>query len=280
MDNKNSDATNKRRKQITSKQQTCDLQPSLDNESETRILEAIRNELPATIKSYISQEFTCLRENLNEIEKSINFMSTQYDDAMKIIADMKEEINFLKKENHTLHTNIKELQGTIKTIEHDFGKHEQWSRLQNVEIVGIPENQDEDVTDLVTKIAENAALTLTTSELEFAHRVQPKRPAGGKPRAIVVRFKNRRIKDAFLSAVRKRKNLCTTDIGIKGDSKSFFVNEHLTQRNKKLFMTCKNKAKEFSYQYVWTKNCRIYIRKDDTSPHRLISCESDLLKIV
>lgn len=237
------------------------------------ILQAIRKELRES-------EFATWKANLSEIEKSLKFISAQYNDAIKSIAAMKEDMNSLKKENNTLRGTIKDLQGTIRSVEHDLGKQEQWARQQNVEILGIPENNTECLPNVIIKIANKAGLKLETSDIDFAHRVQPKKQLKGIPRAIVTRFKLRRSNDEFMSAVRKCKNITTEDIGFTGQARKIFVNEHLTQRNKKLLSLCKAKAKEFAYQYVWTKNCRIYIRKNDTSPHQLILSELDLVKII
>lgn len=250
---------------------------SFDQHSE--ILEAIRNDLPGIIHDFISREFTNLKESLNEIEKSIKFISARYDDALKSISSIKEELNGLKKENVSLRNTLKDLQGTVGSLEHDLNKHEQWARLQNVEILGIPENKNECLPELVQNIAIKSGMTLGEGELEFVHRIQPRKSSSGKPRPIVVRFKSRQKKDAFLSSMRKRKN-STSDLGIPGQSKIFYVNEHLTQRNKKLLFLCKTRAKEFNYLFVWTKNCRIYVRKNETSPHILITNSNDLLKII
>ncbi|CAH0728411.1 unnamed protein product, partial [Brenthis ino] len=188
-------------------------EPGESFDLQTEILEAIRNDLPGIIKGFISCEFTNLKESLNEIEKSIKFISAQYDDALKTISSIKEEVSGLKKENASLRNNLKELQGTVNSLEHDLNKHEQWARLQNLEILGIPESKNECLPELVQEIALKSGVNISDGEFEFVHRVQPRKSSSGKPRPIVVRFKSRQKKDSFLSSVRKCKN-STSDLGI------------------------------------------------------------------
>lgn len=158
-------------------------------------------------------------------------------------------------------------------------KHQQYSRLQNIEIIGIPEIKDECAENIVVKIANHAGLQITKSDLEFAHRVQAKRPDKNRPRAIIVRLKNRQVKDSILSAARKCRSLSTSDIGYGGTPQKIFINEHLIQTTKNLLKMCKARGKELAYKFTWTKNCRIYMRKDETSPAVLITSVLDLEKL-
>ncbi|KAL4720459.1 hypothetical protein ACJJTC_011820 [Scirpophaga incertulas] len=78
---------------------------------------------------------------------------------------------------------------------------------------------------------------------------QAKRPVKGKSRNIVVRFQNRIKKDAFLSAARKSGGFASRDIGMDGESKTIYINEHLTLKNKQLLNNCKAKSKDCNYKY-------------------------------
>lgn len=133
----------------------------------------------------------------------------------------------------------------------------------------------------MVKIASCIGIHILPTDIEFAHRVQPRRPSAGntKARAIVARFKQRSSKDAIVAAARRHKTLTTQIVGLDGDTK-IYINEHLTKENKILLKSCKIKAKEINYKYVWTKNCTIYIRKNEVSPSIPIMCEGDLNKII
>lgn len=242
----------------------------------TEILCAIRTELPEIIRSQINSEFQLLRQDFQALEDALKFTNTMYEDMKKVTEQQSKQLKELRSENANLLQHVKDIDSRITSLERDSAKQQQWSRLQNVEIVGVPEVKNESTVDIVTKIAETVGMNLSAGEIEYAHRVQPMRAIAGRPRAIVARFKNRLTKDTLVSSARKRHGLTSGDIGVGGESKKFYVNEHLTPANKKLLNECKIKAKENSIKFVWTKNCRIFTRKDELSPPIPISTEHEL----
>ncbi|KAL4702346.1 hypothetical protein ACJJTC_002708 [Scirpophaga incertulas] len=68
------------------------------------------------------------------------------------------------------------------------------------------------------------------------------------------------------------------DIGFDSDSK-IFINDHLTLENKKLLNKAKQIARDHGYSYIWVKNCKIFLRKDQTSPIKYVKSELDLKKL-
>ncbi|CAG5053574.1 unnamed protein product [Parnassius apollo] len=57
-------------------------------------------------------------------------------------------------------------------------KEQQWGRLSNLEIAGLPENSKESTSELIIKIASHAGIKLTDDQIVFAHRVQPMQNVG------------------------------------------------------------------------------------------------------
>ncbi|CAG5005553.1 unnamed protein product [Parnassius apollo] len=120
------------------------------------ILDIIRNEVPGVIKDLICKEFRAIRDNISELEKSVKYVDDKYDDIEKSLSIATEDTKYLKTENSSLRSDLKDMQKKISIMEHDFAKQEQWARQQNVEIVGVPEKSNECLMDVLTKIAENA----------------------------------------------------------------------------------------------------------------------------
>ncbi|VVC92492.1 unnamed protein product [Leptidea sinapis] len=122
-----------------------------------------------------------------------------------------------------------EIKNNVKLIEEiKSPKQQQWGRLNNLEIVGLPEKSNESLPDIIRKIALHAGVALTSEQIEFIHRVQPRQHISGRPKPIVVKLSNRDLKDHILSGLRRKRGIQTSDIGISGSSQKFFVNEHLT----------------------------------------------------
>ena len=59
-----------------------------------------------------------------------------------------------------------------------------------------------------------------------------------------------------------------------------FINESLTKMNKELFKKAHKQCKDKNFQFVWTKNGNILVRKDGESSIIRINSEDELYKKV
>ncbi|CAG4977201.1 unnamed protein product [Parnassius apollo] len=105
------------------------------------ILDIIRNEVPVINKDLICKEFQVIRDNISELEKAIKYVGDKYDEIVSLSV-VTEDTKCLKTENSSLSSNLKDMQKKISITEHDFAKHDQWARPQNVEIVGVPDKSN------------------------------------------------------------------------------------------------------------------------------------------
>lgn len=239
----------------------------------TTIIDVIKSELPTIISTVIAKELKPLKEEISELKKSLIYIQQEHSELKK------------KCENLNIKTNdqsakIIVLESQISKLEREHEQQQQWSRLQNLEIVGIPEIPDESPLDIITALAKRSGVDLKPEDIDFAHRVQPQRPASGRARSIVLRLKTRHMKDKLLSATRKLHGKTPKEVGLGSNNVTkIYVNEHLTQHNKRLLRLCKVRAKTLNYNFVWTKNCRIFVRKQENTPPLKITIETDLNKI-
>lgn len=251
--------------------------------SPVEFLQSTDGRLRSLIQEAIKNEISGLKSQITSIETSLNYISGQYDSLLKTLQSTTTEVRKLKEENVRLRTDLVANTVRIQHLEEENARQQQWSRLQNIELVGVPETKNEDTADVVVNLAKNLGLELHSSELEFAHRVQPRRPgsaSGG--RTIIARFRHRRTKDTIVAAARKRHGIKPSDMGLGdrvSDERNIYVNEHLTKNNRALLKECKQKAKTANFKFVWTKNCLIYARRDESSPPIPIVTSADLIKI-
>ncbi|XP_046976428.1 uncharacterized protein LOC124542528 [Vanessa cardui] len=154
-----------------------------------------------------------------------------------------------------LEARITQTDRKVSELQKQINNQQQWARMSNLEIVGLPELPKESPINLVIEIAKHAGVTLKYEQIEFASRVQPMQSKPGRPKTLVAKLKNRELKDAILSGLRKVRGISTTDIGIGGNRRRFYVNEHLTPKNKQLFNKAKSIASDKSYKFIWVRNC-------------------------
>lgn len=91
-----------------------------------------------------------------------------------------------------------------------------------------------------------------------------------RPRSIVVKLRNTRIRDEVLASVMKfnksldkDKKLNSNHLGYGGTKSPVFVSEHLSPMNKAIHAETRKVAREKGYKYVWVRDGRILVRKDD-----------------
>lgn len=254
-----------------------------------------RNEMRQEFKSLIDASSKGLSDQLKTInqqcigfQESVTFMSKQYDGLQKELKDLKKlfsnttaELKSLRDENKVLREGLATCASRVKYLEEENSKQQQWVRLQNLEITGIPEHKDENTEDIVLNVSQHIGVNIQSTDIEFAHRIQPRRAtSASRARPIIVRLKQRTVKDKIMAAARKHRNISARDIGLGVESQKIYINEHLTKDNKMLLTSCKQKAKELNYKYIWTKNCRVFVRKNETSPPVPINSSADIVKII
>lgn len=230
-----------------------------------------------TIKHEIVEE---LKETIiTEIKSEIISLSSEFSQLQASYCQLQTENDSLKNDVCVLQKQISLCEDQLSELRSQFGKQQQQARINNLEIVGLPQTNSENTIDLIRNIARYAGVDLNHDDIEFAHRVQPQKTIAGRPKSIVVKLKDRLCKDKILSGLKRKKGICTKDIGIEGAEKRFFVNEHLTPENKQLLKKIKTVAREKAYKFVWVRNCNIFLRKNEESPALSIRSEKDIDKI-
>lgn len=237
-----------------------------------------------------------LRE-LRELKQQLKVLPSLIED----VKDIKSELSGLKSSceyNHSLLSDqslkIAELEGKVAHVQslevalgsitaevthlkNTISDMEQRSRLNNIEIKGVPAKKTEDLFSIFDAICSAVGHDVPKSQVNYIARVPTQDP---KKKSIIVSLHNRYMKDNFLTAARAHKGLITACIPGVGGNDRIYVNDHLTPANKRLLTMAKTAAKDKHYLYVWVKHCKIHVRKNDTSNVFIVAKDNDLKKIV
>ena len=93
-------------------------------------------------------------------------MSDKYENLGQITDGLiKENIN-LKKENQDQHAEIKEMKKQIKNEKQARNDSDQYMRREMVEINGFPQKKDENLQDLVRKMANDMKVPLANEDID------------------------------------------------------------------------------------------------------------------
>jgi prefoldin subunit 5 len=270
-----------------------------DSQGSSAILEELRG---------FRAEFSSTKSQIQHISTSIDAINTKWNEMETRFSDLEDRIIALEGSASVLSRLQSELAvgtQTIHNLQNELQTRDQHARINNIEISGIPFKKGENLLTILDSIHQKVGLKLETSEVDSIHRVRRfayknigrdvhgtnsdstetgariegasvKEP---RPPAIIVHFTRRLCKDRLLAAVRARRGLTTTDIGLDGPALAIFLSDHLTPTNKMLLKRARERKAQLHYAYLWTRDCKILMRKNDTSKIVGINNDTDLLKL-
>ena len=173
----------------------------------------------------------------------------------------------LIKHNESIQKELTELSSHVDGIE-------QYLRINNIEVVGLPEPDEERCEE---RLIINALNTLPDIEpiiaedIDICHVIPTKRRDGR--RVVICKFISRKKKIAVLNAKKSIRNF-------KFENNDIFINEHLSHKNRRLFAIAMDKKRQLNYKFLWTKTGCIYMRKAERSSIFTISNDETLNNLI
>lgn len=216
------------------------------------------------MKSLLRSELAPIKQQLYEMQESVKYVSAQYDDLIKINNSIKADYEAMKAENTALRS-------TVVTLNERMNNLEQHLRDCNLEIQGVPQHKNENVVEIVKKIGDIVSLKIEDRDILNCTRVASMNKDSQRPRAIIVKLNSTRRRDEVYSAVARfnkahpNNKLSTSHLGTGGNNSLIYVSEHLSPANKALHYAARTKASQLGFKFVWVRNGRIFLRKDETS---------------
>jgi len=144
----------------------------------------------------------------------------------------------------------------------------------DVIIDGVPQSKLENCTELIQNIGNELAINLNESIINDCHRIGPIR-IGQRPKRILVKFTNHQEKTKILKARQIKRNFSTKFIDVLPDT-PIYIRENLTSKGHKLFKEARDIHKHLKYQFVWTKNSVVFLRKNEIEKIIRIDSEEDI----
>lgn len=264
------------RTKSASQHQPCATKSLAVSRDDLRLL--IRQEIQSSIRELIDERLKGISKQIRDFEDSLTFMNNIYEDFKKGLDTKFNVVEELKKENSAL-------QQAVTDLSHRLNAVEQNMRENNIELNGIPEQRSENLSNIVIQLTKTVDNPIISEDILHVTRVS-KLSKNERPRSVIVKLRSARQRDEVIAAVIKynRKNpkdkLSSVHLGLSGNRTPVYVSEHLTPTSKALHAATRLKAKELSYKFVWVRNGRIFVRKDEESQHKLIRNTESLSKLV
>ncbi|XP_070392916.1 uncharacterized protein [Dermacentor albipictus] len=231
--------------------------------------------LPAKIDQLLVLTSTVdtLQSSVNQIQNSVSFMSTKYDDFLVRLEANEKESKQANSEVSALKLKVQEQETEIQSLKTEMNKQEQYSRRSNLEIHGLSAAPNEDLRAVAANLAKKLTIKdFDSSDILAIHRL-PSKKKDNSP-VVLIKFASVSVKETWMACRHKLQNLCETDT----DHKLYF-NENLTAANRELFWLARKKGKEKKYKYVWTKDGNVFAKKEEGASLIRVNDVNDLLRL-
>lgn len=220
--------------------------PDLKSIIESAVTEAVETAM-RRIQSALLESFN---NKLESVEHRLQKLETENKAKDNLILDLKNQIQSKHSINEDfVNDEFEKIYEYAHQLESELNDIAQYTRKNNVKILGVPEKNEENCVEEVSAIIENS-LGLHGVVIEVAHRLGRKRTMAqavqsAKPRPIIVRLLKRNDK---MSMMKARSNL-------KGSRIS--IHEDLTIRNQELLLEAQH-HQDISEAWAW--NAKIFAR--------------------
>ena len=207
------------------------------------------------LKSLIHSTTESFEKKVADLETTVSVLKDDNLKKDKLIRRMEFEDQKNKKQ-------IQELLSAVDEVEQD--------KLRcNIQIVGLPESRkEEEDTKKVIKLAhDKIGIKLKKQDLSEVYRLGKK--TEGKSRDIVVKFVEKKTRDAFYQ--NRKKTAPHKEV-----TKNIYINDQLTRYRKGLFFQARKLLKARKIYAAWTQNGNILIRKSEGEQLRQIAKYADL----
>ncbi len=208
-----------------------------------------------------------------------------------VLGPLKEEINNLKEENNQVKVKLNECQSEIgklkwsrdginkelvkKTSELENLKHQldcidQKQRETRVRVTGMPEEEGENLTKKLVKLAKNKMGLKKFKDMDVVSILRSGKKKPVRTRDIIVQFHSKLTRDSFHEARRKLQG--SSDV-----HKNIYVNDDLTNFRSKLLFDARMLVRKKKLKGAWSQSGNIMVLQENAKP-RAIYCYDDLRK--
>ena len=213
-----------------------------------------RYEEKSKLQELDSQENEFSPKN-NSINSSISLISINQMDIINNRLDALEaENNKLENEISELHTSNDELYDSLYELEVKITKLSQYSRKENITIIGIPSNiKQNDLERHVVKVINGIGVNIEHYDIAACHRLyQPKK---NFPPDTIVRFVNRK----KVYQIHKNK----FKLNNKPQTRTLRIVENLCPEYKKMYTECQKFIREEKIGNCWMHNGKLNVSIND-----------------
>ena len=253
------------------------------------LMELWKKELFPMIQSEIATQVSetkgnieTITERLKGIEASQEFLASRYDEVIEGLKQAKKQISSAENKIKDQKEAVRNNKDSIDDLHTQLDELQQYSRRECLEISGIPKLENDQPVTLLKEMANNIGVTIADSDISVAHRLPDTKTTKNR---MIVKFVQRDKKEELYSKRSKLRafncdRLPTVQAAGVRCKDRVFINESLTPYRKQLLRRINDYKKENVYKFVWTRNGKIFLKKNEASRAHGFSTEEDFNKFL
>jgi FtsZ-binding cell division protein ZapB len=233
------------------------------------LLEAL-NSFKLDIKQHTDAAVGSVISRLDTLKDELQALNNKFNSLDQKQSVLKDRCDMLERANAELTKEVRSLQVRLN----DADQH---SRCANIEILGIPETQGENVYAVLQNLATALGIKHQREDISIAHRLRLFSAKHAHP-PIICQFVSRTVKELWMATARKKRNLKSTDISARLPASTVYVNEHLTGHSKALLGHARRLQREGRLHFAGYFNGKVLVKPRENDPAIRIICPQDLEK--
>lgn len=204
---------------------------------------------------------------LNEVHKSQNYLSQQFD-------EFNQRTQLLEKENKTLKKEVTNLRLRLSAVESDCSELQNELYRKHLFISGVPQTQNESLSKIIIEIAAITNNNIDTKNIVECKRIstrnnnnnnvkQPQHPQ------IMVELDSVSIKENLLMSQKNNGPILQSQLQSSSNNNNnynkIYINEFLSNYNKKLLHETQKLKAKHNIKFVWAKHGSVFLRQNETT---------------
>lgn len=281
--------------------------PSIDTRSRTSSTSSSKSSLSTTISNPISKKSSTLDDilktvqatnaTLNAFIASQEAQNAKYDafmqhqeaqnaavnqDVAALSGAMHSHNDVCAASNQALQERCHHLENENKALKSQMQLLQQRDAEYDLVVTGIPEDDSEDLHQIISAAAAILQVQLGELDIAHAHRIKSTNPTTNQPRFIYISLESRVKRNLLLNNAKAAPELLASQIRPTFPATRFYINEWQPASINSLYRKAKEAARRCNYNYVWYSHGKIRVRRnnDHDSVPIVIEDEKDLDKII
>lgn len=216
------------------------------------------------------------REELRNLETSLEFLSDQITNMEQSIKKQDNKIKDLENKNQDLQNRNRNLELRTSALEQGMKAFEQKSLSTSLEIAGLSETAPKDMGRILETVA--SRLEMNVSDIQSSRCLPGSKD---RPGPLLVEMKTKVAQMQWINASRTK---CLTlgvlfpDIPKEKLDNRIYIREALTKHLKTLLYNAKINLGKF-YEFVWCKDGKVCVRQNSNSKINYIRSLQDITKL-